>query len=169
MLLGTHGANGPRDVSVSDSVTRDNGSHGLHFIGSSGRPMAVEVDHLRSARNDHGILAQNDVRGTVTDSHRQPQQRKRHRGGRIGRRPGLARLERVTTTGNDLGALPMVTARRSPPRTAPSNTTAPGSPRHSGQLVSRVNNTLTDNTTNGAFTSTIAAAFRPARRRSPNH
>ena len=31
MWLGTGIANGPTDVSVSDSVTRDNGSHGLHF------------------------------------------------------------------------------------------------------------------------------------------
>jgi hypothetical protein len=102
-FLGTGVANGPRDVSLSDSVTRDNGS-GPVLVGSNGVPMAVEVDHVRVARNADGILAVNDVRGTVTDSITS-------RNGFSGVRafagsasdPVSLGLERVTTTGNNRG------------------------------------------------------------------
>ena len=159
------GADGPTDVSVSDSVTRDNGNVGLYLRGSIARPIAVEVDHVRSARNaNDGIVAVTDVRGTVTDSITS-------RNGNDGvivfgpaSEPVSLGLERVTTTGNTYGLhahgdAAKITASDS---TIEYNTTGLFT-ENSGQLVSRLNNTLTDNGTDGAFTSTIAAAFRVPR------
>ena len=105
MLFGGKEANGPTDVSVSDSVTRDNGNVGLYLWGAIARPMAVEVDHVRSARNTNdGIVAVTDVRGTVTDS---ITSRNGNDGvivfGSSESEPVSLGLERVTTTGNTYG------------------------------------------------------------------
>jgi Right handed beta helix region len=144
-------------VTVSDSVLRGNGQQGLFLADGGTGSIAAQVDHTRAALGTNGFGIGINARATITDSIAT-------RNGASGffvLQSGRLFMERDTTSGNDLGIGAAFAARAVVSNsTIVDNTT--GLSVFGGQLVSRGNNTLTDNTTNGAFTSTILPAYRNA-------
>jgi hypothetical protein len=143
-------------LTVSDSVLRGNGV-GLVLVGAGTGSIDAEIDHTRSTLNGGSgfTVGSTNTRATITDS--------------IAARNGAAGffafggrmfMERDTTTGNGTGI-----DASSGGRAVVSNSTIVDNTFGlfagiGGALVSLGNNTLTDNGTNGAFTSTILPAYR---------
>ena len=148
-------------VSVSDSVTRDNGATGLAFVGSSGGRSPSRSTTSAAPATAYGFARR--VRGTVTDSITSRNARAAFSwadGSADPARSGSsASPPRATASGCTPWCGAKITASDS---TIEYNNTGLVADT-GGQLVSRVNNTLTENGTDGAFTSTIAAAYRAPR------
>jgi Right handed beta helix region len=147
-------------LTVSDSVLRGN-NIGLFLRELGSGSIVAQIDHTRAALNGSvGFAIRGDARATITDSIAA-----RNTVGFFldssGVGPARLFMERDTASGNGTGIVSVGAAARAvvSNSTIVDNTTGLLS-QGGGQLVSRVNNTLTDNTTNGAFTSTILPAYR---------
>jgi hypothetical protein len=145
-------------LTVSDTILRGNSIVGLLLAEFGTGSIDAQIDDTRAALGGEGFTIEGGTRATITDSIAT-----RNTGiGFVARSPGgsSARLfmERDTTSGNAVGIVAQNAQAVVSNSTIVGNTT--GLIVAEGQLISRVNNTLTGNTTDGAFTGTLAAAYR---------
>jgi hypothetical protein len=143
-------------LTISDTVLRGNANAAVSLANFGSGSVRAQIDHTRAALGGAGFLLQDNARATITDS---IATRNTGVGFNVsGNAPHLF-MERDTATGNNTGiatgAFAQVVVSNS---TIVDNTT--GVAVFGGQVISRVNNTLTGNDTDGAFTGTLAAAFR---------
>jgi hypothetical protein len=145
---------GAAQLTVSDSVLRGN-AVGLRLQDVGPGSIAAQIDHTRAALGDDGFIIGTDTRATITDS--------------IATRNGVSGfsvfngrlfMERDTTSGNGTG----IFVGGGTARAVVSNSTivdnTTGLDAMFGELLSRGNNTLFGNGTDGIFTGNIPAAYR---------
>jgi len=147
-------------LTVSDTVLRGNGARegegGALIARNAGSGSTdVDIDHSRAQLNLSGFEIGDGAKATITDSVA------------AGNGAGFvvfgnvqtARMfmERDTATGNNIGIATLGGQAVVSNSTIVDNTTGLAA---DAPLISRGNNTLTGNTSDGAFTGTLAAAYR---------
>ena len=150
-------------LTVGDTILRGN-TTALFLTDQGSGSIDAQIDHTRAELGANaGFAIADHARATITDS---IAARNTGAGFISTSAPTPARLfmERDTATGNGAG----IEAQGGLAQAVVSNSTIVDNTTGllldaGGQLISRVNNTLTGNTTNGTFTGTLAAAYRAPR------
>ena len=157
-------------LTVSDTILRGNDVRRCCSV-SSGRGRSTRRSTTPAPRsNVTGFAIEDGTRATITDSIAT----RNTEAGFVVHRRGQRRRGCSWSATRPAATAPASQAPRRLAQAVVSNSTIVDNTTGlasatGGQLISRVNNTLTGNTTDGAFTGTLAAAFRTAPRTNPSH
>jgi Right handed beta helix region len=149
------------ELVVTDTVMRGN-ALGLSLRDAGSGSIDAQIDHSRADRGTFGFAILDNARATITDSIAARNSETGFAVETFSAGPALLFMEHDTASGNGIGIQALNGQARGvvSNSTIVDNTTGVSANVGGSQLLSRLNNTLTGNTTDGAFTGTVAAAYR---------